>query len=162
MPTNLYGPGDNFDLQNSHVIPALIRKIHEAKIQNQPTVEVWGNGKAKREFLHVDDLADACFHVMHLPVKKIVEFTEPMLSHINIGTGEDVSIKELAKLLIEVVGYNSEISWNTAMPEGTPRKLLDVECLANLGWRAKIGLKQGLTDTYRWFLENYDSIRGSN
>jgi GDP-L-fucose synthase len=156
MPTNLYGENDNFDLQTSHVIPALMRKIHEAKVNHQPTVEVWGTGAAKREFLHVDDMAAACYHVMTLDKEIYQQHTQPMLSHINVGTGVDVSIKELAETLIEVIGYQGEITWNRTMPNGTPRKLLNVDLLKQLGWQAGIDLKQGLIKTYHWYLDNCD------
>lgn len=155
MPTNLYGEGDNFDLQNSHVIPALIRKIHEAKVNQQLCVELWGTGHAKREFLHVNDMADACYHVMTLDREIFKHHTQPMLSHINIGLGKDVSIKELAETIAEIVGFNGNIVWNTDMPDGTPRKLLDVGLIKKLGWQAKISLKEGLMQTYQWYLDNY-------
>ena len=128
----------------------------------QPMVEVWGSGAARREFLHVDDMAAACLHVMRLSQESYAKHTEPMLSHINVGTGQDVTIKDLAQMIIEVVGYQGEISWNTAMPDGTPRKLLDVQRLSALGWRAEVELRHGLADTYQWFVENYDTIRGNS
>jgi GDP-L-fucose synthase len=146
MPTNLYGPNDNFDLKTSHVLPALLRKFHEAKINNKPYVEVWGTGNPRREFLHVDDLADAVLHLMNN-----YDGNEP----INIGTGEDLTIKELAQLIKEVVGYEGEIRFDTTKPDGTPRKLLDVTRLHNNGWRHKIELKEGLELTYQWFKENW-------
>ena len=151
MPTNLYGANDNFDLKNSHVIPALIRKIHEAKQNKQTTVEIWGSGKARREFLHVDDMAAACLHVMKLSSET---YKGLELSHINVGTGKDLSIKELAEIITEVIGYKGMIKWNTEMPDGTPRKLLNVEQLNKLGWQAEIELKEGLKKTYKWYLEN--------
>ncbi|WP_457618565.1 GDP-L-fucose synthase [Lutibacter sp.] len=151
MPTNLYGSNDNFNLKNSHVIPALIRKIHEAKQNQQPTVEIWGSGKARREFLHVDDMAAACLHVMKLSAES---YKGLELSHINVGTGKDLSIKELAELIIEVIGYQGMIKWNTEMPDGTPRKLLNVEQLNRLDWQASIGLREGLAETYGWYLKN--------
>lgn len=154
MPTNLYGMNDNFDLQTSHVIPALLRKFHAAKINNSTTVEVWGTGSAKREFLYVDDLADACLFVMNLPSNVYQQQTKPMLSHLNVGTGVEVSIKELATIIHEVVGFQGQISWNTDYPDGAPRKLLDVSKLADLGWRASTSLSQGLTQTYQWFVDN--------
>jgi GDP-L-fucose synthase len=143
MPTNLYGPGDNFDLHTSHVLPALIRKFHEAKESGESTVTVWGTGTPRREFLHVDDLADACVYLMN-------EYSgsEP----INVGVGEDISIKELAELVREVVGYAGEIVHDTTKPDGTPRKLLDVSKLHGLGWRAKVPLSEGIERTYAWFL----------
>ena len=156
MPTNLYGDNDNFDLQNSHVIPALMRKIHEAKINQQESVEVWGTGKAKREFLHVSELASACYHLMLLDKAVYSQQTEPMLSHVNIGSGVDISIQQLVEMLIEVIAYQGQVKWNTDMPDGTPRKLLDVSLLKKLGWQASVDLKQGLTQTYQWYLNHYD------
>jgi GDP-L-fucose synthase len=144
MPTNLYGPNDNFDLETSHVLPALIHRIHEAKIRSQATVEIWGSGRPRREFLHVDDLADACVIAMQ-------RHDDPM--PINIGTGSDVSIAELAQIVAEVVGYEGTFSFDSRRPDGTPRKLLDIERIARLGWRAGIDLKSGIRDTYRWWLE---------
>lgn len=144
MPTNLYGPGDNFDLHDSHVLPALIRKFYEAKEREEPIVTVWGTGKPRREFLHVDDLADACLHLM-----LFYSGIEP----VNVGIGRDVSIMELAELVREVVGYTGTISLDTTKPDGTPRKLLDVEKLRELGWQARIPLREGIKQTYAWFLE---------
>ncbi len=151
MPTNLYGPGDNFDLANSHVIPALLRKFHQAKRSGAPWVEVWGTGQPRREFLHVEDLADACLFVMKRPQAVYAAHTQPMLSHLNVGAGEDISISDLAALVAEVVGYRGEIRFDPTKPDGTPRKLLDSSRLRGLGWRPRIGLRQGLQDTYRWF-----------
>lgn len=145
MPTNLYGPNDNFDLATSHVFPALIRKFHEAKVANAPTVTVWGTGSPKREFLHADDLAAACLHLMKT-------YNDPEI--VNIGTGEDVSIKEFAELVREVVGYTGEIAWDATKPDGTPRKLLDVSKVNGLGWKASISLRDGIAKTYAWFVEN--------
>lgn len=148
MPTNLYGPGDNFDLQSSHVLPALLRKFHEAKVQGKPEVEVWGTGSPRREFLHVDDMADACLFLMdHFDAKPDDYFR-------NVGTGTDLTIRELAELVGDVVGYQGSITWNSTMPDGTPRKLLDVSGLEALGWRASISLPDGLRSTYEWFLEH--------
>jgi GDP-L-fucose synthase len=146
MPTNLYGPGDNFDLETSHVMPAMIARFHAAREQNLPSVTLWGTGTPRREFLHVDDLADALVFVMR-------RFT-PDDQHVfvNVGLGEDVSILELSQMIKEVVGYNGDILWNTEMPDGTPRKLLDVSRLSALGWRASISLKDGIESTYRWYL----------
>lgn len=146
MPTNLYGPGDNFDLQSSHVLPALIRKFHEAKERGEPGVTVWGTGTPRREFLHVDDLADACVFLMDN-----YSGGEP----VNIGVGKDLSIGELAALVSEVVGYEGEISYDTSRPDGTPRKLLDVSRLNGLGWQAGIPLSVGIEQTYAWFLESH-------
>lgn len=160
MPTNLYGPGDNFHPDNSHVIPALMRRFHEAVERDDPEVLVWGSGKPMREFLHVDDMAEASIHVMELPVEVWKEHTRPMLSHVNVGTGVDCTIRELAETIARVTGYSGEIAFDSTKPDGTPRKLLDVSRLASLGWRARIGLEQGLRDTYRWFVENQDHFRG--
>ncbi len=146
MPTNLYGPNDNFDLENSHVLPALIRKFHEAKVNNKPYVEVWGTGSPRREFLYVDDLADACVFLME-------EYNGNDV--INIGTGEDITIRELAELIKRIVGYNGEIKFDTSKPDGTPRKLLDVSKLRKLGWRHKVSLEEGIYRTYKWFVEEY-------
>jgi GDP-L-fucose synthase len=153
MPTNLYGPNDNFDLQTSHVLPALIRKFHEAKIQNNPTVEIWGSGKSRREFLYVDDLADACVFLMeNYTCKDIGIF-------VNIGTGEDLTIKQLAEMIKRIVGYKGELVFNTDKPDGTPRKLLDVSKLSALGWQAKTSLEDGIKRTYEWYIEQ--CVRGS-
>jgi len=149
MPTNLYGPNDKFDLQNSHVLPALLRKFHEAKINNNPSVEIWGTGKAKREFMYVDDMAEACIHIMNNINAK--DLHELGISHINIGTGEDISIKELAEIIAKIVDFNGEIIYNTSQPDGTPKKLLNVELLNKLGFTAKIKLKEGIELTYNWY-----------
>lgn len=145
MPTNLYGPNDNYDLANSHVLPALIRKFHEAKLNGSPTVEVWGTGTPRREFLHADDLADACYFLME-------KYDEPEL--VNVGTGEDVSIRELAELVQRIVGYDGEIVWNTDKPDGTPRKLMDVSKLHGTGWRHQIELEDGIRAVYEKFAEH--------
>ncbi len=147
MPTNLYGPNDNFDLNSSHVLPALLRKFHEAKINNQKEVLIWGTGSPKREFLHVDDLADACVFLME-------NYNENEI--VNIGTGEDISIRELAEIVKRIVGFEGEIKNDTSKPDGTPRKLLDVSKLHSLNWKHKIELNQGIKDTYQWFLKNYE------
>ncbi|WP_372779911.1 GDP-L-fucose synthase family protein [Litorivivens sp.] len=160
MPTNLYGPGDNFHPENSHVIPALMRRIHEAKLGGAKEVVIWGSGKPCREFLHVDDMADACVSVMNLPAEVLAKHTEPMLSHINVGTGVDCSIRELAETLCEVIGFEGELIFDTSKPDGTPRKLLDVSRLKQLGWEAKIGLREGLAETYQWFLKQGGAVRG--
>lgn len=154
MPTNLYGPGDNFHPENSHVIPGLIRRFHTAKEAGDRDVTVWGTGRPRREFLHVDDLAAACLHVMDLPRKTWDEATEPMLSHLNIGTGKDCTIQELAELIREVVGYEGKVAFDTSKPDGTPRKLLDISKIKMLGWEPTIPLEEGLKGTYRSFLES--------
>ena len=150
MPTNLYGPGDNFNLESSHVLPALIRKFHEAKIGNKKDVEIWGTGTALREFLHVDDLANSALFLME-------NYSEPEI--INVGTGKEITIGELAKLVKDIVGFTGELRFNTEMPDGTPRKLLDVSQLSSLGWRHKIKLKQGIQETYEWFLAHEGTVR---
>jgi len=160
MPTNLYGPNDNFHPKNSHVIPALIRKFHEAKVKNKPFVEVWGSGKPMREFLHVDDMAGASIHIMDIDKKILESEVDPMLSHINIGTGVDIMIKDVAQIVKEVVGFCGEIVFNAEMPDGTKRKLLDVSKIENLGWKPAIALKDGLKETYEWFLDNNKKLRG--
>jgi GDP-L-fucose synthase len=144
MPTNLYGPGDNFDLMNSHVVPALIRKMHEAKAAGATEVEIWGTGRPRREFLHVDDLADACIHLLEVYSDEL---------HINIGCGEDLTIAELAETVRRVVGFKGALCFNPERPDGTPRKLLDVTRLKALGWQPRIDLEAGLADAYRWYRE---------
>jgi len=151
MPTNLYGPGDNYHPENSHVIPALLLRFHEARLANAPEVVIWGSGKPMREFLYVDDMATACIHVMNLDRDTYVKHTDPMHSHINIGTGEDVTIAELARLVGETVGYRGRIVFDTSKPDGTPRKLLDVGKLKQLGWQASTPLQEGLRRTYDAF-----------
>jgi GDP-L-fucose synthase len=159
MPTNLYGENDNFHLQNSHVIPALIRKFHDAKVGNSPTVSVWGTGKAMREFLHVEDMAAACLHVMALSEDQYQSCTEPMLSHLNVGTGQDVTVRELAETIQDVVGYQGQISWDSTKPDGTPRKLMDISKLKSLGWQPNVALKEGLDRTYKWFIEHQGQFK---
>ena len=159
MPTNLYGPNDNFHSKNSHVIPALIQKFHKAKVNNNSSVEVWGSGKPMREFLHVDDMADASVFIMSLDKNELKKEVTPMLSHINIGTGIDISIKNVAKIIREVVRFDGEIVFNTEMPDGTKRKLLDIVRIENLGWKHSISLEDGLQATYKWFLENNKTIK---
>ena len=154
MPTNLYGPGDNFDLRSSHVLPALLRKFHEARESGAPEVEVWGSGRPRREFLHVDDLAAACVFVMGLGREQLAAVTTPMQSHLNVGCGQDIAIGELAGLVREVVGYTGAIRFNPDYPDGTPRKLLDVSRLRSLGWQARIPLREGVAGTYEWFRQN--------
>jgi GDP-L-fucose synthase len=159
MPTNLYGPGDYYDLRNSHVIPALIRKFHDAKASGADAVDVWGTGTPRREFLHVDDMADACVYVMGLDREAYRGSTQPMLSHINVGVGEDVSIRELAEIIRKVVGFQGQIRFDASKPDGTPRKLLDVARLRAMGWRARTDLSNGLRQTYDWFLANQADLR---
>jgi len=155
MPTNLYGPGDNYHPENSHVIPALIRRFHEAKESNAPEVVAWGTGSPKREFLFVDDMAQASVFVMNLESKTYEANTEPMLSHINVGSGIDCTIKELTKAVATTVGYQGRIIWDTSKPDGAPRKLMDVSRLASLGWRSSINLDVGLKQAYAEFRERY-------
>jgi len=150
MPTNLYGENDNFDLENSHVLPALIRKFHEAKESNSPTVGAWGTGAPMREFIHVDDVASACIHLMET-------YNDPEI--VNIGTGEDVTIKELAEIVKDVTGYQGEIVWDTTKPDGTPRKLLDVSKLHKLGFKHTVRLRDGVAETYTWYKENVVDTR---
>ena len=159
MPTNLYGPGDNFHPENSHVLPALIRRFHEAAQTNQKSVTIWGTGSPKREFLHVDDMAEASLFVLDLPKAQYEANTQPMLSHINVGSGEDIAILELAQLVAKITGFKGEILTDPSKPDGTPRKLMDVSRLANMGWAATIGLEEGVTGAYQWFLENYEGAR---
>jgi len=154
MPTNLYGPGDNFDLATSHVLPALIRKFHEAEATGAPAVTVWGSGNPRREFLHVDDLAAACLKVATLPKESYAAVTAPMLSHLNVGTGEDVSIRELAELVRDAVGYRGRIEFDPRQPDGTPRKLLDVGKLKSLGWQPQVTLPAGIRSTLAWYRAN--------
>jgi GDP-L-fucose synthase len=154
MPTNLYGPGDNYHPENSHVIPALIRRIHEAKIFNAPEVSIWGSGKPMREFLYVDDMAAACVHVMNLDKREYEAHTEPMLSHINVGTGMELTIKELAQTISEVIGFKGVIQFDTSKPDGTPRKLMDSTRLQSLGWQPTISIREGLKRAYADFLES--------
>ncbi|ACF14518.1 NAD-dependent epimerase/dehydratase [Chloroherpeton thalassium ATCC 35110] len=159
MPTNLYGPGDNFHPENSHVIPALLRRFHEAVNSRVKEVVIWGSGKPMREFLHVDDMAAASVHVMNLDKSIYDTHTEPMLSHINVGTGVDCTIRELAETVAKVTGFQGELKFDASKPDGTPRKLLDVSRLASLGWNASISLEEGLAQTYRWFLEHQEIFR---
>lgn len=150
MPTNLFGPGDNFNLASSHVLPALIRKAHEAKLANQDEITIWGTGSPRREFLHVDDLADACIFLLR---------TYSGHEHVNLGTGKDIPIIDLARRVTATVGFTGEIRTDPTKPDGTPRKLLDVSLLEKLGWKARIDLEQGITETYRWFLDNAAELR---
>ena len=159
MPTNLYGPGDNFHPENSHVLPALLRRFHEAVETNQESVTIWGTGSPRREFLHVDDMAEASLFVLGLDKTVYEANTELMLSHINVGSGCDISILEVAHLIAKVTGFKGEIITDPSKPDGTPRKLMDVSRLANMGWQAKIDLEEGLEATYRWYLDNQDNFR---
>lgn len=159
MPTNLYGINDNFHPENSHVVPALLRRFHEAKMQDLPSVTVWGSGSPMREFLYVDDMADACLHVMNLPKEVYGEHVLPMSSHINVGTGKDCTIRELANTIARAVGYQGDILWDTSKPDGTPRKLLDVSLLKRLGWQYSVELDEGIERTYQWFLQNQEKFR---
>ena len=159
MPTNLYGINDNFHPENSHVVPALLRRFHEAKMQDLPSVTVWGSGSPMREFLYVDDMAGACLHVMNLPEEVYGEHVLPMSSHINVGTGKDCTIRELANTIARAVGYQGDILWDTSKPDGTPRKLLDVSLLKRLGWQYSVELDEGIERTYQWFLQNQEKFR---
>lgn len=159
MPTNLYGINDNFHPANSHVIPALMRRFHEAKVNNDAEVIVWGTGTPKREFLYVDDMAAASIHIMELSDDTYQSCTQPMLSHINVGTGVDCTIREMAETMARVVGFEGTISFDATKPDGTPRKLMDVSRLADLGWKYSVDLETGLAKTYQWFLDNQDSFR---
>ncbi len=160
MPTNLYGPGDNFHPDNSHVIPALIRRFHEAKINGDQRVVVWGSGKPMREFLHVDDMAAASLYVFNLDKSAYQQHTDEMLSHINVGTGQDCTIRELALTVAQITGYEGDVVFDESKPDGAPRKLMDVSRLRSMGWSSKIGLEEGLRSTYSWYLNNQDSFRG--
>jgi len=159
MPTNLYGPGDNFHPENSHVLPALIRRFHEAAEAGLDEVVIWGSGKPRREFLHVDDMAEASLFVLDLDKDRYDSNTEPMLSHINVGTGDDITILELAHLIAETTGFKGRITNDRSKPDGTMRKLMDVSRLERMGWKARIGLREGVEDAYRWFLENRQVAR---
>ncbi|WP_115719135.1 GDP-L-fucose synthase [Gallaecimonas mangrovi] len=159
MPTNLYGPGDNFHPENSHVVPALIRRIHEAKVRNLPEVVIWGSGSPKREFLHVDDMATASVFVMDLEKQLLDKQVLPMQSHINVGTGKDCTILELAQTIAAVVGYKGKIKTDPSKPDGAPRKLMNVERLARLGWKSSINLFEGIQDAYQWYCEHQIELR---
>jgi len=161
MPTNLYGKNDNFHPENSHVIPAMMRRFHEAKLCNSKKVVVWGTGRPKREFLHVDDMALACIHIMNIGHSEFVAAVpDPMCSHVNVGTGRDITILDLANTMAKVVGFQGEIAFDTSKPDGTPRKLMDVTRLSTLGWKSEVELEEGLTLTYAWFLKNVEKLRG--
>lgn len=160
MPTNLYGPGDNFHPENSHVLPALIRRFHEAAQSGADVVTIWGSGSPKREFLHVDDMAAASLFVLDLDAARYAANTSPMLSHINIGCGEDISILDLARMVARVTGFGGTIETDPTKPDGTARKLMDVSRLSEMGWRASIALEDGVRETYQWFLAHQDDFRG--
>lgn len=155
MPTNLYGPGDNYHPENSHVIPALIRRFHEAKLANAPSVVIWGTGTPRREFLYVDDMAAACVHVMQLPKTTYDQHTTPMQSHINVGSGSDLTIAEVAQYIAQTVGYTGQIEFDTAKPDGAPRKWMDSARLNNLGWQAQVSVRDGLARAYQDFLAHH-------
>lgn len=155
MPTNLYGPGDNYHPENSHVIPALIRRFHESKVSNAESITIWGTGAPRREFLHVDDMAAASVYVMNLEKSKYDKYTQSMLSHINVGIGDDLTISELANTIGKVVGYKGNIDFDTIKPDGPPRKLMDSTRINNLGWKAKVDLEDGLISAYQDFLKNH-------
>lgn len=159
MPTNLYGPNDNYDLETSHVIPALLAKFHAAKMAGAKSVEVWGTGRARREFLHVDDMASAVVHFLMLSKESYAQATSPRLSHINIGTGTDISIADLAVLVAKVTGYTGEAKFNPDMPDGTLLKRLDVSVASELGWQAQINLEEGLADAYAWYAESLATVK---
>jgi GDP-L-fucose synthase len=159
MPTNLYGPHDNYHPENSHVIPALLRRFHEAVQASQGEVVIWGSGNPMREFLHVDDMAAASVHVMELDQNTYQANTQPMLSHINVGTGEDCTIRELAQTIAKVTGFKGQLSFDASKPDGAPRKLMDVSRLRALGWQATIGLEEGLSDAYQWFVGHWLEAR---
>jgi GDP-L-fucose synthase len=159
MPTNLYGPGDNYHSENSHVIPALLRRFHQAVQQQAPEVVIWGSGTPMREFLHVDDMAAATVHVMNLDKATYQAHTRPMLSQINVGTGVDCTIRELAETIAKVTGFTGRLTFDTTKPDGTPRKLLDVSKLKSLGWTPAIPLEQGLTNAYTWFVDHQQNFR---
>jgi GDP-L-fucose synthase len=160
MPTNLYGPGDNYHPENSHVIPGLLRRFHEAVQGGAEQVVVWGSGTPRREFLHVDDMAAATVHVMALPAAVWAAQVQPMCSHLNVGTGEDVTIRELAETIARVTGYTGRLVFDPTQPDGTPRKLLDVSRLTALGWRARIPLEPGLRSAYEWYRGTREAARG--
>ena len=159
MPTNLYGPGDNFHPDHSHVLPALLQRFHEAAHKKLETVSIWGSGSPRREFLHVDDMAAGCLAVLDCDRDSYGQATGPDLNHLNLGTGTDITIDELATIIAEITGFEGEIVYDTSKPDGTPRKLLDVSRVSELGWTAQIGLREGLEATYQWYLENQETLR---
>lgn len=158
MPTNLYGPNDNYHPENSHVIPALLRRFHEAKLKGANSITIWGSGKPLREFLHVEDMASASIHIMNLPLSEYQKVTTPRLSHINVGSGMDCSIAELAGIIQEITGFEGSINYDTSKPDGAQRKLMDATKLMGLGWKPTYTLNEGLTSTYQWFVENFQTI----
>ncbi len=160
MPTNLYGPGDNFHPENSHVIPALLRRFHEATQRGDAEVTIWGSGTPRREFLHVDDMAEASLFLMQLDAERLSAHTRPMLSHLNVGTGQDCTIRELAETIARVTGFQGRLVFDASKPDGTPRKLMDVSRMQALGWQAGIALEDGLRDAYRWFTAQQGAVRG--
>ena len=160
MPTNLYGPNDNFHEENSHVIPGLIRRFHDSKIQKKEIVKIWGTGEPKREFLHVDDMAKGCIKMMNLD-SQIFYRDEDLYSHVNLGTGKDIEIRELANIISKVVGFKGQISFDISKPDGTPRKVLDVNKARSMGWESKIELEEGIKSTYKWFVDNQQLYRGN-
>lgn len=159
MPTNLYGPNDNYHPENSHVIPALIRRFHEAVMRGDASIKIWGSGTPKREFLHVDDMASACVHIMELDISLYKSVTHEMLSHINVGSGVDCTIRELAEVIAKVTGFNGELVFDKSKPDGAPRKLMDVGRLNSLGWVQNIQLEDGLRHAYEWYIDNLNSFR---
>lgn len=159
MPTNLYGPGDNFHPENSHVLPALLRRFHEVRLAGAEEVTIWGSGKPLREFLHVDDMAAGSLHVLDLDAQTYQANTRPMLSHINVGSGSEVSIGDLARLIAKVTGFTGRIGFDASKPDGTMRKLMDSSRLDAMGWKARIGLEQGIAETYQWFLDHHAELR---
>ncbi len=159
MPTNLYGINDNYHGENSHVIPALIKRIHEAKINNDSKLDVWGSGNALREFLSVDDAADACILLMNISKEKYKSITDDMLSQVNIGSGEEISIKNLVEILVEVIGFKGDINFDTSKPDGTPRKVMDISKISSLDWKPKYSLREGIEKAYKWFQDNQDIYR---
>ena len=161
MPTNLYGPGDNFHPENSHVVPALIRRFHEAAVNNDKEIVVWGSGTPRREFLHVDDMARACVHIMSIPDETYKRSVAERCSHINVGSGEDFTIKELAHMISDACGFKGDIVFDTSRPDGTPRKLLNVDRIHDLGWQHSIELEDGLRSTFQWFMEHHATLRSS-
>ncbi|MEH6515108.1 MAG: GDP-L-fucose synthase [Halioglobus sp.] len=156
MPTNLYGPGDNYHSENSHVIPALLRRFHQAVINGEESVTIWGSGKPRREFLHVDDMASASVHVMNLPAEEYLAVTQPQLSHVNVGTGLDCTIAELAVTIGHITGFKGDIVYDSCKPDGPPRKLMDSSCLNKLGWQPHYGLNAGLEQAYQWYVSHLD------